>query len=249
MVLDRRALLRIGQNHGHPRFDEGYLLHAGLSAAFATSDERAVVPLRSFGVDPLQDGGDLRVLGYAPFGERELRERLGPSAGALVRMVEARPVPTIEAGTRATFLVRACPTVRTKQPGDRELARDRKGRPRSREMDAYVHATLGLPADALARGLTLPTREAVYGKWLGDQLGDAATLVPVAAKNELVTIRELRRERIYRERGARASERPNVVLEGTLVVSDAERFRALLHRGVGRHRSFGFGMVLLRRAS
>jgi CRISPR system Cascade subunit CasE len=40
--------------------------------------------------------------------------------------------------------------------------------------------------------------------------------------------------------------RPAVTFEGTLTVTDGEQFEALLARGVGRHRAFGFGMLLLR---
>jgi CRISPR system Cascade subunit CasE len=42
------------------------------------------------------------------------------------------------------------------------------------------------------------------------------------------------------------SEGPDAVLEGVLEVVDGEAFAALLRRGVGRHRAFGFGMLLLR---
>jgi CRISPR system Cascade subunit CasE len=38
---------------------------------------------------------------------------------------------------------------------------------------------------------------------------------------------------------------PDVILAGELTVADAEGFLALLARGVGRHRAFGFGMLLL----
>jgi CRISPR system Cascade subunit CasE len=56
---------------------------------------------------------------------------------------------------------------------------------------------------------------------------------------------EFRRELMRRYGGARI-ERPNAVLEGHLMVRDPVAFRALLARGVGRHRAFGFGMLLLR---
>ena len=38
-------------------------------------------------------------------------------------------------------------------------------------------------------------------------------------------------------------------MTGELEVGDSERFLHLLARGVGRHRTFGFGMLLLRPAS
>ncbi|MFG1332515.1 type I-E CRISPR-associated protein Cas6/Cse3/CasE [Xanthobacter autotrophicus] len=37
----------------------------------------------------------------------------------------------------------------------------------------------------------------------------------------------------------------SAVLVGTLTVRDAQAFAALLARGVGRHRAFGYGMLLL----
>ena len=42
--------------------------------------------------------------------------------------------------------------------------------------------------------------------------------------------------------------RREAVFEGTLEVRDAALFQGLLARGVGRHRAFGFGMLLLRPA-
>jgi CRISPR system Cascade subunit CasE len=51
-----------------------------------------------------------------------------------------------------------------------------------------------------------------------------------------------------RAREARRSVigRRDVTFEGELQVADAAAFAALLARGVGRHRAFGFGMLLLR---
>ncbi len=245
LSLDRRSLLRVGQSHRHPSFDEGYLLHAGLAEAFAQSNDKAEVPLHCFGVDPIHEGtNDIRVLAYADLDAAALRGRLGTRSHALGLALAAKPMPVLAAGTRADFWVRVCPTVRTKKPGDRELGRDAKGRSKGRELDAYVHATLGLPNDARSNGVALPTREDVYGAWLGKQLGDAASLVPTDG-GATVRLPEFRRDRVYREHRA-IGERPNAVLEGTLVVKDEAAFRALLRRGIGRHRAFGFGMLLLR---
>jgi CRISPR system Cascade subunit CasE len=36
------------------------------------------------------------------------------------------------------------------------------------------------------------------------------------------------------------------LLRGELTVADPDAFSALLARGVGRHRAFGYGMLLLR---
>ena len=41
---------------------------------------------------------------------------------------------------------------------------------------------------------------------------------------------------------------PDVVLSGQLRIAQATAFAHLVARGVGRHRAFGFGMLLLRPA-
>ena len=47
-------------------------------------------------------------------------------------------------------------------------------------------------------------------------------------------------------RQPRVTMGPDVVMQGRLRVSDPQAFAQLLARGVGRHRAFGFGMLLLR---
>ncbi|WP_083761830.1 type I-E CRISPR-associated protein Cas6/Cse3/CasE [Alkalilimnicola ehrlichii MLHE-1] len=42
--------------------------------------------------------------------------------------------------------------------------------------------------------------------------------------------------------------RPDALVTGRLTVRDPDTFATLVARGVGRHRAFGFGMLLLRPA-
>ena len=56
------------------------------------------------------------------------------------------------------------------------------------------------------------------------------------------------RTRAIRKLHARYSEGPDAVMRGILTITDAEAFFNLLTRGVGRHRAFGYGMLLLRPA-
>jgi CRISPR system Cascade subunit CasE len=44
----------------------------------------------------------------------------------------------------------------------------------------------------------------------------------------------------------RTHEKPDVTLRGRLSITDSAAFADLLRRGVGRHKAFGFGMLLLR---
>lgn len=40
--------------------------------------------------------------------------------------------------------------------------------------------------------------------------------------------------------------RPAALLQGEMIIQDGDQFQALLARGIGRHRAFGFGMLLLK---
>ncbi len=241
LVLDRRALVRLAARHrlAH-NVDEGYVLHAGLAQLFAVSSEPATVPLSSFTVDDNYPTDQRRpdeayVLGYAAEAGAALAGRMGPSRAELVRVCKSTAVPTFSVGQRLGFRARVCPIVRTKVAGERPLGVDRRGRMKSREIDAFIHATLGLSKE------TYVSRETVYVDWLRKQLegGGACTL-------DGAKLAEFRRDVMPRKGGEKAIERPNAVMEGTLTVTDPALFRALLARGLGRHRAFGFGMILLR---
>jgi CRISPR system Cascade subunit CasE len=241
LALDRRMVLRVGARHRlGGGVDDGALLHAGLAQLFAHSTERARVPLYSFAVDDFR-GGPLThpervwLLAYAGVPHDQLIEAMGPARRELLLQCESREMPAFEPGQRLGFRTRACPVVRTRQPGRRELTVAANGRTRHREIDAFVHATL-------ARQVATVTREDVYVQWLYPQLQRLG-----AARLESGRLAEFRREVMRRRAGTRI-ERPNAVLEGTLTVENPEAFRQLLARGVGRHRAYGFGMLLLRPA-
>ena len=50
-------------------------------------------------------------------------------------------------------------------------------------------------------------------------------------------------------RKGHASDGPDATLKGSLRITDPTAFAHLVARGVGRHRAFGFGMLLLHRAT
>ena len=105
------------------------------------------------------------------------------------------------------------------------------------------------------RGTAPISRGEVYLKWLGQRLAPGAEL-------ERATLEAFRLTRVLRRDGNRAlvqipspsetmkgaAGHPDATVAGTLIVRDTEAFAALLARGVGRHRAFGFGMLLLRPA-
>jgi len=48
--------------------------------------------------------------------------------------------------------------------------------------------------------------------------------------------------------GRKKLERPQALLKGVLTVKESNTFNRLLARGIGRHRAFGYGMLLLKPA-
>lgn len=96
--------------------------------------------------------------------------------------------------------------------------------------------------DAFAADLALgyeTTREESYLRWFARRLGGAAEI-------EEFRISKMRRLRTLRK--DRRVELPEAVFQGTLTVSDQDRFAELLSGGIGRQKAYGYGMLLLRPA-
>jgi CRISPR-associated protein Cas6/Cse3/CasE subtype I-E len=215
------------------------LLHAGLSELFAKSSDRAEIPLHVFAVDDsgtrcAGQPGALFLLAYADVDGVALVSAMGPKRSEIVRHCDTREVPTFVIGQQLGFRTRVCPIARTRRPGERPAELDRRGRVKHREIDAFIHATLTAANDFEI------DREVVYTRWLDLELQRSG-----ASSLDKARMVDFKRGFMRRHGGARI-ERPNAVLEGDLTVRDPVAFRALLARGVGRHRAFGFGMLLLR---
>lgn len=151
--------------------------------------------------------------------------------------LESKPMPADwRAGQRLGFDLRTRPV--------RRLRRDLNG-PRGTvragsEIDAFVLEALRDHPEA-PDGMSNEgrTRQEVYLDWLAERLTPAATLDRSAAR-----LVRFRRQRVAREK--RDSEGPDAIVYGVLIVTDPTAFSALLMRGVGRHRAYGYGMLLLR---
>jgi CRISPR system Cascade subunit CasE len=207
--------------------DLGYALHAALMAAFG---EYAPKPFS------LRAGQGL--LGYtqnadgmrsaAAMASPEVADMLGldqtdQSPGLLIR-----EYPTNwKVGQLLSFEVRVRPTVR----------KDGKD-----ERDAFL--------SAIDRAGDKPvSREAVYRDWIKNRFGGAAELYELGM-SEFGFSTVLRRSAPGAD-GGRAKHRfegPDATIKGVLQVREPDAFAALVARGIGRHRAFGFGMLLLKPA-
>lgn len=214
--------------------DDGYVWHALLAASFGAL---APKPFRLVH----RDGQPSQLLGYTSADESSLRthiSRFAPpdivSALCLDRLAVKRMPDIYPLGLELCFEVRVRPTVRQDRDGDRN---------RSRECDAFLAAV----ERAGPRGSRSElNRDEVYLDWLRPRLSGADVLSAriIARRRSRVTRRT--RERALVSVGGRGGGGPDVVLTGVLKVREPQAFRDLLMRGVGRHRAFGFGMLLLK---
>lgn len=225
-ALNRWAAAR---DFGRGLFDEGLALHHLLGEVFGPA---MLQPFRLM-VAPRARLGT--IYAYAARPAEALRETassvIGPSEAGVVTLTDLRSTPRPASiwkeGLRLGFDLKARPVVRLNSAIDSAEGRFPKGA----EVDAFL-------AETLRQDQARP-REAVYLDWL------AARLAPVA-ELERGTTRLSAFQRVRNLRAGRRIEGPDAVIHGTLIIRDPAGFAALLARGVGRHRSYGYGMLLLR---
>jgi CRISPR system Cascade subunit CasE len=229
MGIDPQALVRFtqtqGLNHSHDE-DLGYATHAWFAACFG---ELAPKPFR------ILDSSKpcLTLLAYSESSSADLAEHaavfatpgarqvLDPRTLAHVRMPERW-----REGVRLGFELLTCPITRQGQS----------------EKDVFLRRLERQPP-----GTPPPERSAVYREWLAAQLEGAAALENFHLEGFRLT-RVLRRTQLtaqVRTRSAQFITRPRALCRGMLTVRDGDRFQELLKRGIGRHRAFGYGMLLL----
>lgn len=219
-------------------FDEGYAMHCLLTESFG---ERAPKPFRMMTPrgrtrGPSGDSCLRRVLyGYGDAGADALQEASALYADPLqcaalqVDGLKSKPMPVSwRPGQRLGFEVLIRPTIRRSK---------RAASHPGTEWDAFLWEAIQHPEGGMKR-----SRKEVYADWLEEQVRRRGAQLNV----DEVHLRSFQRTRIIRRRGSRPIEGPDAVMSGVLTVTDGEKFARLLARGVGRHRAYGYGMLLLR---
>lgn len=147
--------------------------------------------------------------------------------------------PTVwKAGHRLGFDVRVRPVIRS-----RAGAEGRSGI----ERDAFLVAATPHEKNSASS----PERAAVYSQWLTRQLatgGAAALLAANLIQFQLTSVVRQQAPTPGTPRERSLVTGPDAVLSGMIEVQNPAAFAALLERGIGRHRTFGFGLLLLRPA-
>lgn len=227
------SLLRFLHGQGlTSRADEdlSYGVHAWLSAAF---NQMAPKPWRLF----MDTRRPARILGYSRFDAQDLQQQMmefaEPMACAVCpdpkRDIASKPMPVWRAGRRLLFEIQCCPVARKSRSGV--------------EKDLFLIE--------VERSQTTPlSREIVYCNWVQSALEtNNATTVSKICLDGFRLVRHIRKSTaIGGERNIRQIVRPYALVRGELIIQDADAFRELVARGVGRHRAFGYGMLLLRPA-
>lgn len=230
LPLDAARLMRFAHHQGHGKLvddDFGYAAHAWLAA---TLGELAPKPFRL-----LENRQGLHMLGYADQSSEALHDHAQtfaePNALNVCEWSAAasKSMPMDwQSGRRLGFEVRACPVSRAE-----------------RERDIYLVAV----SRAQEAGTEAPSRPQVYMEWIAHQLAKEGAAQVKSAEVELIGFQRVRSQRLSRATEGskhRAIERPDALFAGELTIENPDAFARLLSRGVGRHRAFGFGMLLLR---
>lgn len=210
-----------------PGEDLGYTWHAVLAAAFG---ERAPKPFRWFQPNTREGGTCGKLLGYSSFSIEELREHAAyadPQFTEVLHLDEAasKRMPTEFAASRQLrFQVRLRPVRRVGAQPDGSKATER---------DVY---------DPEGKA----SRETAYCEWLTDRMESRGAEILNLRVDAMLLTRLLTRDRTSEKSKRMAITGPDVTISGLLRVSDPELFPALIERGIGRHRAFGFGMLLLK---
>ena len=258
--IDVRSFYRWAGSRGmisRNAFDPGFAMHCLLTESFgrdlAPKPFRVIIPR-----DRNRQSGIL--YGYAECDAGELRDATQTFACPLQAKVlpsssiDSKTMPTSwQAGQRLGFEVLIRPVVRLQRvlsrvPSDRlrlfKVDRPREGEPKreprpGKECDVFLwEAILHSEKGGMKRN-----REQVYADWLSDRLARRG------ARLEEALLRSFQWVRVVRKLRTHASEGPDAVMQGTLEVTDPTMFAPLIANGIGRHRAYGYGMLLLRPVS
>ena len=226
--------------------DADHAMHCLLTECFG----RDLAP-KPFRLIMPRDGGQGVLYGYGTADSDALRQAADTFADPLqlrvlpMSGINSKPMPSEwQAGKRLGFETRIRPVVRPhKDPAkvSPDLLRHFKegGTRPGKECDAFLWEAITYPE----KGGMQRSREEVYAQWLAGQLErhGGAQLEP--GQTKLVSFQ---RTRAFRKRYSRYSEGPDAVMGGNLTITDPDAFAGLLARGIGRHRAYGYGMLLLR---
>lgn len=245
--LDMRTFNRWAGQRGLIRrgvFDEGYALHILLTGMFGPGVLR---PFRLFASERRRNAS---LYAYTDADQTALQStaNLVATPDCLDALdpnrIRSKEMHTeFTAGQRLGFDLRVRPVRRLRtaihdQKSGKTIAK-------GAEIDAFlVHALRHFPdgwtdeaVNAQAAG---ETREKIYTEWLAERFDGAAMI-----EKEACRIAAFKRSRSLRGDGF-SPEGPDVIFHGVLTVTNPDEFAVCIRNGIGRHKAYGYGMLLLR---
>lgn len=215
--------------------DEGYMVHLLLKELFGK-----LAP-QPFSYRQTR-GRYIEVIGYSAATKDQLLDHAQSFASPTAfescdwDQVASKPMPSsFPKNKKLGFEVRICPVIRKSKAGEHH----KKGA----EVDAFVSACwdVGDPSVPV-------DREKVYRDWLQAQFDRLGSIKLASARMTSFKRSRLLRRTHGEQRKSRGVERPDALFTGVIEVGDDAGMQKLLSRGLGRHRAFGFGMLLLKPA-
>jgi len=238
LALPKTEVAQYAKTRGFSqRLMTNYLVHSVMAEAFSGCPSPFDV----------QDKGHLlRILFYSDEDADALHSHAqvgaSPEAYEAIRWDEraSKPMPDpFPMDMTLQFEVRACPVIRKASAGEGKNADgERRTWEEGDELDAF-----------LARQWTSDnslSREEVYCDWLERQFRSRGSAEPQAIAVGGFTLTEMTRRGGGDDRSVKTIQRPDVTLEGKLQITDGKAFTELLRSGLGRHKSFGYGMLKVR---
>ena len=208
-------------------FDEGLAMHKLVTEMFGD-----LAP-RPFRIITPRGGSRGSLYGYAAADAAELRRAAHQNACPLQMralppaLFDSKLMPAVDewsAGRRLGFEVLLRPVVRTQG---------------KRERDAFLRPLPLMDEKNPSFAIPAPSREDMYAEWLESRLERGG------ARLEEAALAAFRLIRLYRMNKP-MQPGPHALMRGVLAVADPARFAQTLAKGVGKHKAYGYGMLLLR---
>lgn len=245
--LDTARLMDLGRMLHLPlkRIGTPYLVHCAFSELFqqnAPSVFSVEDPNRKFADLEKTNGRSLRILCYAAIDVEALKRiAQGFASPAVFEIVDwnkaaCKKMPTeYPVGMKLRFEIRTTPIMRKASAG--------KKWNKGQELDVFLSKAWEMDDKSFEIN-----REDIYKEWLIELFSrkGAATIEDVEVKR--FSLERMSRRNHESKRKVVVIQRPDVTFAGTLRITDAEAFKKILANGMGRHKSFGFGMLKIRRA-
>ncbi len=234
--FDIRRLVELARALHLPiyRVDHSYITHCAMKELFG--GENCPGPFCVEG----NNGKYLRVLAYAHADSNLLNSTAQKVASPMVYRIcdwdriASKPFPNkFKSDEKFNFKIRVCPVVRKSSKG--------KYHNSGTEVDVFVGKVWEIGDENICI-----KREDVYRNWFAERLKQSCAAVPLDTRMERFSLERMARRTGGDSRKCVNIKRPDVTLAGQIEIKDSEKFMQLLKSGIGRHKSFGYGMLKIR---